>query len=116
MKVCRALGLMLALLLIPPGTAFADLTLAPATPCLGCWRPSPGLAWQMQLTGPLDASVAADLYTLDLFDTPANVVAALKTAGHSAVCYLDAGTYENWRPDAGSFPPSVLGAGNGWPG
>jgi hypothetical protein len=26
------------------------------------------------------------------------------------------GTWENWRPDAGEFPPSVRGRPNGWPG
>ena len=33
-----------------------------------------------------------------------------------AVCYVSLGTYEDWRPDADSFPSSVLGSGNGWPG
>jgi len=32
------------------------------------------------------------------------------------ICYLSAGSYENWRPDAASFPASVLGKSNGWPG
>ena len=33
-----------------------------------------------------------------------------------AVCYIDAGTWENWRPDRQRFPDSVLGRANGWPG
>jgi hypothetical protein len=33
-----------------------------------------------------------------------------------AVCYVDVGTWEDWRPDAGSFPRAVLGKSNGWPG
>ncbi len=32
------------------------------------------------------------------------------------ICYLSVGTWENWRPDAASFPASVKGSGNGWPG
>jgi hypothetical protein len=32
------------------------------------------------------------------------------------VCYIDVGTAENFRPDYGAFPPSVLGRSNGWPG
>jgi hypothetical protein len=32
------------------------------------------------------------------------------------VCYLSAGTWENWRPDAGAFPKRILGRSNGWPG
>src|SRR5204862_1927003 len=33
-----------------------------------------------------------------------------------AICYVNAGTRENWRVDAGAFPASVVGAKNGWPG
>jgi hypothetical protein len=29
---------------------------------------------------------------------------------------MDAGTWEDWRRDRQSFPESVLGRGNGWPG
>ncbi len=43
-------------------------------------------------------------------------VAAIHAAGAFAVCYVDAGTWESWRPDAGLFPRSVLGRPNGWPG
>jgi hypothetical protein len=32
------------------------------------------------------------------------------------VCYVDVGTWENYRPDASEFPASVLGNPNGWPG
>lgn len=80
------------------------------------WRPSPDATWQWQLTGRLNTSVAADVYDIDLFDTPARTVAALHRSGRHVVCYLDAGTYENWRPDRGRFPRSVRGARNGWPG
>src|SRR5262249_7524684 len=51
-----------------------------------------------------------------LFDNDASVVAALHTRGRHAVCYISAGTWENWRPDASLFPASVKGATNGWPG
>lgn len=43
-------------------------------------------------------------------------MARLHAAGQRAVCYVDAGTWERFRPDAGRFPPSVLGRGHGWPG
>ncbi len=32
------------------------------------------------------------------------------------MCYVSAGSWENWRPDATAFPESVKGASNGWPG
>jgi hypothetical protein len=61
------------------------------------------------------------VFDIDLFEadgvTPANAtVAAIHARGAKAICYVDAGTWENWRPDAGSFPTSVRGATNGWPG
>ncbi|MGC8473664.1 MAG: endo alpha-1,4 polygalactosaminidase [Candidatus Dormibacteria bacterium] len=43
-------------------------------------------------------------------------VAAIRARGAVAVCYVDAGTWEEWRPDAHLFPPSVLGLPDGWPG
>ena len=34
----------------------------------------------------------------------------------SLICYIDVGTAENWRSDYSSFPASVMGSSNGWPG
>ena len=80
------------------------------------WVPVPGSSWQWQLTGPVDESVDAAVYELDAFDTEPAVVARLHAAGRRAICYVDAGTYEDFRPDASRFPDDVLGKGNGWPG
>jgi Glycoside-hydrolase family GH114 len=81
------------------------------------WRPAPGTSWQWQLTGPLDLTVDAALYDVDLFDVSAAAVADLHRDGRHVVCYLDAGTYEPGRPDAGDYPESVRGAAvEGWPG
>jgi hypothetical protein len=41
---------------------------------------------------------------------------AIHANGAKAICYVSAGTWENWRPDTAAFPASVLGAKNGWPG
>jgi hypothetical protein len=80
------------------------------------WRPAVDATWQIQLSGRLDTSVDAHVYDVDGVDTPAAVVAALRAAGRRAVCYFSAGSYEDWRPDARSFPAAVLGSSNGWPG
>ena len=72
--------------------------------------------WQWQLDGPLDLSVSASLYDVDGFDTSRAQVARLRRAGRYVVCYVDAGTWERWRPDAARFPRELLGASNGWPG
>lgn len=43
-------------------------------------------------------------------------VAAIHRAGGYVICYVDAGTWENWRPDARRFAAALLGRSNGWPG
>lgn len=63
-----------------------------------------------------DLSIKVPIYDIDGFDNSASVVAAIHAAGAKAICYIDAGTWENWRPDANKFPSSVLGNSNGWPG
>jgi hypothetical protein len=76
-----------------------------------------GTSWQIQYTGTLDTTVAAEVYDVDLFDTPASTVAALKVSGRRVMCYLNAGAWENWRPDKDQFPAAVIGrAYAGWPG
>jgi hypothetical protein len=71
------------------------------------WTPTRTDTWQWQLSGPLDASVAASVYDGDLVDTPASVVAELHARGARAVCYFSAGTRERGRPDP--FPAAVAG-------
>ena len=44
-------------------------------------------------------------------------MAALKAAGRRVICYVNAGAFEEWRPDAKRFPKAVLGKDlDGWPG
>jgi hypothetical protein len=44
-------------------------------------------------------------------------VVAVHASGAHAICYVDAGTAENWRSDYGEFDPSELGGADpGWPG
>ena len=53
---------------------------------------------------PVDQSFDVDMYDIDLFDNDQDVVAALQEQGRTVVCYVNAGGWENWRPD------EVLGA------
>jgi endo-alpha-1,4-polygalactosaminidase (GH114 family) len=56
------------------------------------------------------------MFDLDLFDTSAATVAAIHAKGAKAVCYLETGAWESYRPDASSFPAAVLGrAMSGYP-
>lgn len=79
-------------------------------------RPPAHASWQWQLDGRIDTTVPARVYDVDGFDTPRATVARLHRAGRYAVCYVDVGTWESWRPDAARFPRELRGAPNGWPG
>ncbi|PYR60326.1 MAG: endo alpha-1,4 polygalactosaminidase, partial [Acidobacteria bacterium] len=81
------------------------------------WRPALRTTWQWQLTGsPIDTSLNVQMYDVDLFDTDPIVISTLHSQGRKAICYMSAGTWEDWRPDANQFPASVKGQGNGWEG
>jgi len=56
------------------------------------------------------------MFDIDLFEAPASVINDLKNRGRAVVCYLSAGSWEDFRPDSDAFPASVLGNPNGWPG
>ncbi len=73
------------------------------------WRPAPGASWQWQLTGTIDSSFDVEMYDVDLFETGDGVLEALRADGRVVVCYFSAGSYENWREDAGEFPGDTLG-------
>jgi hypothetical protein len=83
----------------------------------GRWHPAPGTSWQWQLTGVIDTTIDVEMYDIDLFDTPDATIADLHNAGRVVVCYFSAGSWEDWRPDAASYPAEVLGDPlSGWPG
>jgi hypothetical protein len=46
-----------------------------------------------------------------------NTVRALHARHRVTICYLDAGSWERWRPDARRFPRALIGKPyQGWPG
>jgi hypothetical protein len=76
----------------------------------GIWRPKPSTRpWQFQLQGKIDTSIKAPVYEVDGFDTSAATVRKLHSQGRKVICYFSAGSWENYRPDRGQFPKSVLG-------
>ncbi len=81
------------------------------------WAPKPGASWQVQFSGPVDTSVEAEVFDIDGADSPASLVKELHAKGARVVCYLSAGSWEDWRTDAEAFPESVKGRElDGWPG
>ncbi|MFP5345987.1 MAG: endo alpha-1,4 polygalactosaminidase [Actinomycetes bacterium] len=107
------------------GAVSASTTQAAATGTTGStgWRPTPGQGWQWVLsTVPTAKSIAAadpsiKAWDVDGFNTSAATVAAIHAKGAGAVCYFSAGSWEDWRPDAGAFPARVKGKNlEGWAG
>ncbi len=96
--VALALGLLVAL------TSFATVRAGGPS-----WVPSKTDAWQYQLGGTIDTTVDADVFDIDAFETSAATVTALHAIGRHVVCYIDAGSWESYRPDAGRYPASVIG-------
>lgn len=95
----------------------AVVTLIVTVPtALAWWKPPQRLSWYWQLTGTISNSYPAAAYDIDGFDNSQDEVSTLHAAGKRVICYIDVGTWENWRADASRFPSSVLGTPNGWPG
>ncbi len=108
---------------VPPTATATPTTTPAATPTFPSihpeiWRPAPETTWQWQLTDPpVDLSLDVDMYDIDLFENDFNTVAALHARGRKVVCYMSAGSWEKWRPDADRFPSSVIGNEyEGWAG
>lgn len=96
--------------------AVVALVLVSTAAAATAWRPSPRDTFQIQFAGKLDLSIDAQVYEVDYEVEPA-VVDALHERGRRAVCYVNAGAWEEWRPDVDAFPASVLGKPlAGWPG
>jgi hypothetical protein len=107
------LVVLLALVAATLGGGTGAVTSASAAPV---WKPARGISWQWQLTGRIDTSVPARVYDIDS-EVSASVVRALHRQGRRVICYISAGSWENWRPDRGRFPESVMGDPlDGWPG
>jgi hypothetical protein len=97
-----------------------------AAPARAAWTPPQKLTWYWQLQGTINNSYPAAAYDIDGFanssysingqSNTSNEVPTLHTLGKKVICYIDVGTWENWRPDAGQFPSALLGKSNGWPG
>ena len=116
--VAAALLLVVAGIAVASGTAGAAAPAPPApAACTGCWVPPVRTSWNWVLKNvPKPPYVAVDMYDIDGFEATATDIAAMHHYGIRVVCYLSAGTWENFRPDQAQFPAATLGNKNGWPG
>ncbi|MBI1226939.1 MAG: endo alpha-1,4 polygalactosaminidase [Bacteroidetes bacterium] len=82
------------------------------------WKPAPGLSFDWQLDDVTTADeFDAEVVDLDAFTTSKAVVGKLHSQGKKVIAYLSVGTVEDYRPDAGDFPASVVGNDyDGWEG
>ena len=82
------------------------------------WTPPAGLTFSILLSvAPNVIDTPAQVVDVDLFDISTQTINALKAQGKRVVCYLSAGSWENWRPDKNDFPAEVLGRKyDGWAG
>lgn len=96
-----------------PSGAEASVELGAAAPVDSndsWYKPAVGARWQWQLQGNLNTLYDVDIYDIDLFDTPAITFEQLHSRGKRVICYFSAGTFENWRIDAGAFVAESIGA------
>jgi uncharacterized repeat protein (TIGR01451 family) len=65
-----------------------------------------GWDWQIGASGDSNVTVPAGVTLLDLdgFNISASKIASLKAQGVYTVCYIDAGSYEDGRPDSSLYP------------
>ncbi len=79
--------------------------------------PNKNTTWQWQLSGKLNKSYDVKLYDVDLFDTNISTIEELHKSGKKVICYFSAGSFEDWREDAGKFDNKILGKNlDGWEG
>jgi hypothetical protein len=82
----------------------------------GQWVMPQHLTWYWQIQGSVNNNEPVAAYDIDGFENTAAEVATLHAKGIHVICYMDVGTSEDYRPDYSSFPASVQGSSNGWPG
>jgi hypothetical protein len=81
------------------------------------WQPHGQMSWQIQFAGSFNPNVNAQVFDVDLFDTPQSTIDLLHSQGKKVICYFSAGSSENWRSDFSRFPASVKGRNlSGWAG
>ena len=91
-------------------------TRGPAPVAAGVKGMTPGTSWQWQIDGgPIDETVLdavgnpKKMYDIDMFTSDASTIQRLHARGITVVCYMETGGWENFRPDASSYPAAVLG-------
>ncbi len=72
--------------------------------------------WQYQLQGRIAVAKGVRVLDVDGESTSAATVRRLQRGGRYVICYMSAGSSEDFRSDHRRFPEKVMGEPNGWPG
>jgi len=99
-------------------TALGLLLIKPST-ATGRTPPTAGATWHIDIATDFTqiSNLATDpamnhnvaVYDVDMWLVNAAVISALHAKGIYVICYVDIGTNETWRPDAGNFAGSPIG-------
>ena len=100
-------------------TLFASLALSSYPAMATDWPPlldpNPAVQppkWDWQLAVPVkeNPDPTIKIYDIDMFENESSgAIQMLHAKGYKVICYLDVGSWENWRDDAADFPKSILG-------
>jgi hypothetical protein len=98
------------------GLALAGVMLAVGAHA-AAWVPGAREPFDMQLTSPFQLEREVATVALGLVETSPTRLQELKARGVRTVCVVNAGAWENWRPDSGAFDQRLIGASfAGWSG
>jgi hypothetical protein len=67
--------------------------------------------WQLAVPIKVNPDSTIKIYDIEMFENEkSGAVEMLHAAGKKVICYVDVGSWENWRDDAAQFPASIRGA------
>jgi hypothetical protein len=102
--------------LIAPMAAVAGLVLASGE-ASAQWAPGAHDTYDIQLTAPFDVDRDVGVLVLGVFEASTSRLQELKSRDVHTICLVNAGAWENWRPDSGSFDQRLVGGSYaGWRG
>jgi hypothetical protein len=91
--------------------------LVAAAPALAAWQPTQDESFDIQLAVPYNLVQPLGAIALGLFETSPARLQELRSRGVRTICVLDAGAWENWRPDSHAYDLRAVGANRaGWRG
>lgn len=80
------------------------------------WQPAQDDPFDAQLSVPFNSVRPVKVMLLDVFSASPARLQELKGRGVRTVCALNAGAWENWRPDSGAYDLRLVGSAAGWQG